>query len=333
MSILRLYGQIRYASLHSSSNLIIFQTLIRDCWVWRRWKNKEWRQKKKRSHHRHLWLWPFTAQSVHFIIPHSNSALIRNNGLLWHVEFFTHRHTHGHKCTFPGLWLLLVWHWQWEWHHKAGHGKHPWLVDSWDSQESGCQCWWSTFSCCSPAQWRVKRKSTIHSLLRLNKHVLDCWDWLEHLGLLCLFEQRQLTSQILSKRQPCLVELDMNHKYTLESCLDCKVKHALGCVQSCCKYCKCVCVCVWADYISVLGGSLEETGLSAFCNSVKYYCVVIFTSLSRSSLVCWMKARGGVTYSTQQWSDERCSVNQRACKPAHLTFIFTVTFTVNMDNA
>lgn len=25
-----------------------------------------------------------------FIIPHSDSGLIRNNSLLWHVEFFTH---------------------------------------------------------------------------------------------------------------------------------------------------------------------------------------------------------------------------------------------------
>lgn len=55
-----------------------------------------------------------------------------------------HTHSHRHKRAFQGPWWLLVWHWEREWHHEAGGGKHPWLVDSWDCQESGCQCWWST---------------------------------------------------------------------------------------------------------------------------------------------------------------------------------------------
>lgn len=62
----------------------------------------------------------------------------------------------------------------------------------------------------------------------------------------------------------------------------------------------CLCMCVSAHYISTFEGILYA-GLSAFCNSVKYNCVVIFTSLSCSSLVCWKKAKRGVTYSTQWW--------------------------------
>lgn len=68
----------------------------------------------------------------------------------------SHTHPHGHKCTFLGTGWLLVWHWEREWHHEAGGGKHPWLVDSWDCQESGCQCWWSTVSCYRPAQQGLK---------------------------------------------------------------------------------------------------------------------------------------------------------------------------------
>ncbi len=140
----------------------------------------------------------------------------------------SHTHPHRHNCTFQGLWWLLVWHWEQEWHHEAGGGKHPWLVDSWGCQESGCQCWWSTVCCKSPAQRRLKQVSAAHSLQRLNKHVEDCWDWLEHVGLLCLFEQRQLTSQILFKRQPGLVQLVGYRKYMVERCLGCKVKETWG---------------------------------------------------------------------------------------------------------
>ena len=74
-------------------------------------------------------------------------------------------------------------------------------------------------------------KVEFHSLLRFNKHVLDCWDWLEHLGLLSLFEQRQLTSQILFTRQPmswiCIINIWLSDVCFAKSNTHCGVCHSV----------------------------------------------------------------------------------------------------------
>lgn len=153
-------------------------------------------------------------------------------------------------------------------------------------------------------------------------HVLDFWDWLEHLGLLCLFEQRQLASQILFKRQPCHVELDMYHKYMWPSDVWFAKRNARWCV--CCSVSfffsfkgKFVCT----HYIRTCEGILYAR-YSVFCYSVKYSCVVIFTGLSCNSLMCWNKAKRGITYTVEKW-ERHCEI---VCTlvSVHTVCIFTV---------